>query len=354
MADNMVTLTETVARLTEAGLSHECLDLTPRCTIVICQRGGRIFGPFFNGAPSLNWMPSAFKDRELFARFIESGHWNIGGERIWIGPEIQYMIPNRANYWGSYDLPKEMDPGDYSLTRTGQYTCRLSQHIEIEAYRSLAERKNLDIDIKIAPVKNPLRFLSEFENLMQAVEYAGYRQEVTLLESQSDDILSESWNLYQVNPGGQLIVPSVPDVEVSDYYEPVGPHLSRSLNVTRVSVTGSHRFKIGFKAPHVFGRLGYINTGADGVEYLLVRNFLNDPSSIYAEESDVAIGRIGDSIHTYNDDGGLGGFGELEVRGRTIGGDSGRSESTDEFEMWCFRGEHKAITRLSQYLLGTY
>ena len=63
--------------------------------------------------------------------------------------------------------------------------------------------------------------------------------------------------------------------------------------------------------------------------------------------------RRGRSIHIYNDNGGLGGFGELEVNGQTIGGASGRSASTDPFILWFYLGSPARIKKIASFLLGT-
>ncbi len=60
----------------------------------------------------------------------------------------------------------------------------------------------------------------------------------------------------------------------------------------------------------------------------------------------------GHSVHVYNDGGGFGGFGELEVMGQTIGGETGRSASSDQFLLWMFVGPDPSIKRIARHLLG--
>lgn len=61
---------------------------------------------------------------------------------------------------------------------------------------------------------------------------------------------------------------------------------------------------------------------------------------------------LGDSLHIYNDDGGLGGFGEVEARGRTTGYGTERTTSTDEFASWWFFGPSPLIDDVAGHLLG--
>ena len=126
--------------------------------------------------------------------------------------------------------------------------------------------------------------------------------------------MSQSWNVAPVWPGGRIIVPSSPAVEVSDYFEPMDDqHLSRHGHYIALQITGDRRYKVGVKAAQTFGRLGYFHSREDGSAYLIVRNYFNNPSSPYVEEPPQTPGGAGDSIHIYNDGGLFGGFGELGV-----------------------------------------
>ncbi|NJN98830.1 MAG: hypothetical protein HC875_34425 [Anaerolineales bacterium] len=83
-----------------------------------------------------------------------------------------------------------------------------------------------------------------------------------------------------------------------------------------------------------------------------MRNFFNNPAAPYVEERAPWPGQRGHSVHIYNDDGGLGGFGELECNGQTIGGDTGRSSSADQFVLWLYVGAADKVKNLIPHLLG--
>lgn len=329
------------------------LPLQNGISIIITQRGGRVLGPFLSaGSESIFWLNPALANPAALAAFIEAGDWNLGGERVWIAPEIQYTVRNRHDFWGSYHLPAQIDPGRYSLaeSRPGQW--QLSQTMTLDAFNLAAGQKELHLTKRINRVDNPLRALRDFDQLMNAVIFAGYEQTLTLTESATDDILSETWNLVQLNPGGQLIIPAAPCAAYTDYYEPIDDqHQTLGPNHIRLNITGNRRYKVGYKAPHVFGRLGYFNqTGHQA--YLIVRNFFNNPSAPYIEEPPHLAGERGHSIHVYNDGGVFGGFGELEVQGQAIGGPTGRSTSTDQLVLWLFAGPVDQIKQLVPHLLG--
>jgi len=352
--NNKITYRQVLSRLEENNLFHGPLTLHNGVTIIISQRGGRIFGPFLSpDSESIFWMNGVFAHSDSFREFLNSGDWNLGGERIWIGPEIQYNIQNRNDFWGTYNLPKQIDPGTYTLDqpRSGQW--RLRQKMILDAYNLASGRKELHLERLVNKVEDPLRNLSDYQGLMDGVIFAGWEQTIFLSESKRDHIMSQAWNLVQLNPGGILLIPSSPKVEVTNYFEPIDEELQTIHdNYVALKITGNRQYKVGYKAAHVFGRLAYLNHLDDGRAYLIVRNFYNDPSGLYLEEPPDRPGWRGDSIYVYNDDGGFGGFGELECLGQAIGGITGRSSSTDRMALWLYVGDADKVKRIALHLLG--
>lgn len=345
------TYLQVIARLDEHEIGHRSLTLADESLLLISERGARIYGPFLSvDSPSANWLPNAFCDPDAFTEFIRSEHWNIGGERVWVGPEIQFMIPDRSNYWESYDLPTSMDPGVHEWA--SDTSAELRRGMTLRGFTLATGETKLEMILDVETASNPLRHLDREQDLLQRVDFAGYVQRVSMRLVGGDALLSESWNLAQVRPGGVALIPATPVAQVTDYYEPSDGVVSTVAGGIAGSITGDRRYKIGVKAAHVNGRVGYYRVSADGQSSLLVRSFANDPSSVYAEEPDFLPGVLGDSIHLYNDDGGLGGFGELEARGRTIGGSTTRTHSVDEFTSWWFRGTPTDLDRVAMNLLG--
>lgn len=341
-------------RLTEAGISWHRLELDGDWSVIVSAYGGRVYGPFAGAtAESANWIPQAFATEIEFADLVQSTFWNVGGERVWIGPEIRYMIPDRSNYWGSYHLPEVMDPGEHSLEHVPDQV-KLLSGFDLTSFLAPLGSVHIDIEMTVSAAANPLRRLTDFESRWGSVSYSGYTSEVHVTQTGDRAILSESWNLNQVPAGGVALIPAASDAEVTDYYEPVDGFLSRPAGGLTVELNGAQRFKIGAKAAQIFGRVGYIRhagTSPDAFT-LLVRSFANDPSGEYTEEPDFSPGVQGDSVHLYNDDGALGGFAELEARGRTIGMRAGRTHSVDHFSTWCYHGSAQELADVARELLG--
>jgi hypothetical protein len=352
--NSKITLTQIEKTLQQTNQPYTVLPLQNKVSIVISQLGGRIFGPYLSpNSESIFWTNKALADPDSFKEFLTSGDWNLGGERTWIAPETQYLVKDRSDFWGSIEVPAAMDPGDFSLTESGPGQWKISMDTTLQAYNFATGQKQLHVEKVINQVEDPLRGLRDYETLVDGVIFAGYEQVVTLSESDHDDIMSETWNLIQLNAGGQLIIPASPYLEYTDYFEPIdGEHQTINDNHVRLNITGQRRYKVGYKAAHTFGRLAYFNHLDDNQAYLIVRNFFNNPAVPYAEEPSHTPGERGHSIHVYNDGWMFGGFGELEVNGQTIGGETGKSSITDQFVLWLYVGSPDKIKKLAAHLLG--
>lgn len=352
--NNKITFPQVIESLEKNHQPYATLTLQNDVRLVISQLGARILGPFLSSSSeSIFWLNRALANPDSFKSFITSGDWNVGGERIWIAPEIQYLVRDRSDFWGSIRVPEQMDPGQYSLEQPTPHQCRLTQEIRLDAYNLASGQKDLQVHKLIHQVEDPLRYLSNYEALIDQIVFAGYEQVVSLSEKKIDDITSEVWNLVQLNPGGQLLIPASPHAEYSDYFEPIdGQYQTRYAGHLSLKITGDRRYKVGYKAAHVFGRLAYFNHLEGERAYLIVRNFFNNPAVPYVEEPADWPGRRGHSVHVYNDGGDLGGFGELECNGQTIGGTTGKSSTTDQFVLWLYTGPIARVKQLVPHLLG--
>ena len=352
----MTTLHQLRETLESAGEAHHVLPLDDGMSVVLTRRGARVLGLFPGaGADNLFWTNAALTSAERLQAFVAAGNWNLGGERCWIAPEIQYNVRDRRDFWGTLNVPAAVDPGDYRFEVAGS-AVRFSQTITLEAFNTARGVAELEITRTIHPISNPLAPLQDSFSLMDGVRYGGYAQETTLTNLGDESICSEIWNLIQLNAGGQMIILSTPDVEASDYCGEVPPEARVVAdNHVRLHMTGASQYKVGYKAATLLGRLAYWNRLADSQEYLFVRQFNNDASNVYAEEPPDLPGVQGHSVHVYNDGGEFGGdvrFGELECSGRTVGGQSGRSTAQDTFSLWAYVGSHAQISRIARVLLG--
>ncbi len=342
-------------RLASAGLNYAVLELGSGYSVIVTERWGRILGPFDTEGRSFMWLnPHVWASAEVFSAALAEGLWNVGGERFWIAPEIRLNIKDRAAFWETYELPAAMDPGTWKLAPRGA-SVSLSQELSLRLHNPAAGALGLKVDRSVAPVPNPLRHLRSAERLMDCVSYAGYRHEVSLAMTQTEDrdAQCEAWTLCQLDPPGTILVPCTAGAEYQDYYEGVDASCLRFVEgAAAFSVTGTRRYKVGLRSPQLLGRAAYLKLAGSRSE-LFVRIFPNDPSSEYVEEPGDLPGCRGLSFHVYNDGGVFGGFGELECNGRTVGAHTGRAESRDEFGFWYFRGPRERILDIGRILIGT-
>lgn len=352
--NHKVSFQQVITSLEKNNQPYTTLTLQNEVSLIIPQRGARILGPFLSSnSESIFWLNRAFAHPDSFNQFLNSGDWNLGGERVWIAPEIQYLVRDRSDFWGTIRVPEPMDPGNYILDQLDPNQRRLVQSLTLPAYNLASGEKELQLERLIRPAADPLRYLSNYQTLVDGLIFAGYEHIISLSETRLDDKMSESWTLIQLNPGGRLLIPASPHVEYSDYYEPINSTF-QSIHPNHISlrITGDRQYKVGYKAAHVFGRLGYFNQFNADRAYLIVRNFFNNPSAPYLEERASWPDQRGHSIHIYNDDGALGGFGELECNGQAIGGGTGRSSATDQFVLWLYVGAADKVRNLIPHLLG--
>jgi hypothetical protein len=349
-------MTYTLAQYTAVlDARHEAYELLPLndngAIALITQKTARVLGLFEHAnAPNLFWTNPVTIDVGAYEAFVQSGQWNLGGNRLWIAPEIQFNVRNRADFWGTIQFPPQMDPGNYALICENKQVT-LWQQCQLEAHNLASGQIDLSIQRTLRPVPNPLRTLKNAPRLT----YFGYEHVVKLNidATTSPDIQAEAWDLVQLNPGGQLLILSTSQVEASDYFGTVPPqaHIAHGNHV-RLSITGTQEFKVGYKSACMLGRMAYWNTLSDGREYLLIRQFFNNPSAVYSEEPPAMVGNHGHSVHIYNGGGDFGAMGEMEVNGQTIGGASGLTSNTDHFVLWGFIGNHADIQQVSDSLLG--
>ncbi len=351
--NNNITLTQLCAALDACGEAYGVLALQNGAQAVVTRRGGRIFGPFLSAdAPSLNWISAALSSGDGLRALIESGAWNLGGERLWIAPEFAYNIGDRFAFDASYNLPAAIDPASYALEAAGDgWALVADMTLPAQGLPSGGE-KRITAARTVRPAADPLRALSRYDELTAGVAFAGYEHTVTLTERDDSPLPAETWVLIQLNPGGQLVIPVTPAVEVLDYFGGL-PDSARVVHGDhiRVDITGAQRFKAGYKAVGVHGRLAYF-APAGPQPYLLVRAFFVNPSAPYVEEPPQQPGSAGQAVHVYNDDGGLGGFGEMECSGQAIGGGTGRSASADTFTLWAYAGPADKLRAIARALLG--
>lgn len=350
--DRRLTRQVVTATLEAVGLEHATLELDSGATAIVLERGGRILGPFMaDDEPGLLWANTALADADSMRSLVANDDWNTGGERVRMGPELQYSVRDRTRFFETYAQSPDDDPGDVRLSHTDE-AIRLTKEMELTVFpRGGTKRLYMDRRIRSAP--DPLRDVPGLDRLPQGVRYAGYEHEIGVIEPVADGVTSHAWDLVQVFPGGLVLISAVPALYETDYYDPVPTEARiRTSHHAGLRISGNVMFKRGYRAAHLLGRVGYMAQYDDGMSYLLVRSFPNNPSNRYLDEPWALPGHRGDSLQVYQDDGGLGGFAEIECIGTDVDGTRGRGSATDTLTLWCYVGPTPGVGEIAAQLLG--
>jgi hypothetical protein len=347
--------------LCAAGLRHAVLPLAGGHSLLVTEHWGKAFGPFRDEKDcGTLWVSPKAAEPESLSGMVKSGEWCAGGDRLWLAPEVQFNIPNRKRWdsGGAYVLPREIDPGRYSL-RAERGLVALSQELEVRQHNTARGLKRASVERRFSPARDPLDGCAARRGARSGVEFTGYSEEARLADLSGDGAPFEMWNLLQVRPPGVAVLPCTGAVEHQDYYRPVDPgHMSVRERCAVLRLTGDRKYKVGWKSAGLWGRIGYYRELPGSRMQLVVRQFFNNPASRYVDEPAGKAGASGDSVQFYNDDGALGGFAEIEVHGQSLGGrdsrgSARRTSAVDYLEFWQYTGRPESVKMVGELLLGT-
>ncbi|MBN2580640.1 MAG: hypothetical protein JXB10_16765 [Pirellulales bacterium] len=343
-----------VQTITDAGKASEVLALSDDSRLLLLPYGARVLGLFAGDGrenflwtnPLLETGPTA---RSLFAG---SGWHNTGGDRTWIAPELDTFFRDATftEYW----QPRQLDMSEYAVERAGG-GYRLSREMTLHLARS-----NRDVNLRLTkwfgPAANPLRHERDLAAVARSIRYAGYTQRTTLQSLAPEGAEPPAvgiWNLLQLPPGGEMIVPlycrGTPQKCFGDVPAESLILEDRLLRV-KIDFGGSH--KIAMKAAVLCGRAGYVYGGGDRWS-LVIRNFFANPSGTYVDvqrhdPEDFGYGFQMCRVDEVN----FGSFCELEYHAPALSALPDPVRSEDVSQVWAFRGPREAIDVVAHILLG--
>ena len=332
--------------------------------VVITERGGRILGIYpHETSENMLWINPKLADRAYVQQhFVQGREWNLGGERTWLSPEVEYNIPNIESIWENYTVQSAIDPGSYSLQAPAVdldkgtlKTVFWQQQISALTFQSKVER-SFHVEKICRLLSDPLQMIG-MDSISLQYDYIGYETTTKLKLTEIPRVYAplSLWTLMQVPPTGEMIVPTYGYAEVTDFFEPTGAsHLTVTDHGIYFKIDAKERHKISLKSSCLTGRIGYLRQGLDGYAYLIVRHIQINPSEKYL---DVPVHQLNDQGHCvqgYNDSGQFGAFGELEYHTSGIDqeGQDNRLSLEDTSQVWCYRGDRKIVNVIAKHLLG--
>lgn len=340
--------------LKDAGKASELFATSDGSRLLLLPYGARLLGLYPAGSEeSFFWVhPPLEKSDTAKALFAGSGWHNTGGDRTWIAPELDTFFTDAAftQYW----QPRPLDMSDYAVERIAggiQMSRRMALHLM---------RSNRDVNLELTkwfgPAANPLRYEREAAAALDAVEYAGYSQRATL---QSLDQPSGRpagigiWNLLQLPPGGEMLVPLYRRAAVQKCFGDIpADRVTVEEHLLRINADFAGSHKIAMKAAAMCGRTGYAYSRGDCWS-LVVRNFFVNLSGEYIDVQKHDPNDFGYAFQMCRvDEVEFGSFCEMEYHAPALGSLPDPSRSEDISQVWAFRGPREAIAVIAYQLLG--
>ena len=231
-----------------------------------------------------------------------SGDWNVGGDRLWVGPEVDWSWKTRGRVnFQKHEVPAAMDPGSWKRMPADKGSYAATQSITLR-HQLRNARVHLELWRRFEPVAigGKERSIAYATENRLAVRGGTTGQEVDL------------WSLVQLPAGGVVYIPCKTRPEFRNYYSPIPRSLWKiEGNVLCLEITGRHQYKIGVPAALSTGRIVYARPVGQ-MHLVITRDFFPQPWRRYCDVPLHALRSEGDAVQIYNDGGQFGGFGELE------------------------------------------
>jgi hypothetical protein len=230
---------------------------------------------------------------------------NIGGDRVWISPEIDTNLPDPHDFAGTYSVPPSIDPGNFTLKLESGHA-RLTNRIAIRWLRS-GQDMELETERIVSPITAPPQPLDP------DVAFAGYALESRLrCPGELGGARPGVWNLIQTPRGGTIGARAKAEGAVTPV-STIGEAVWEYRDGCFVSpAETAHNFKWSLRAAGCGGTLFHRCELGDGRTTLLVRKFPVGGDADYADCPSLNPAETGHMCQVYVDDGALGGFAEME------------------------------------------
>jgi len=320
--------------------------------LLISPHGARIVGCELEGvAGNLFWHGPGMTGADTARTALATGGAAIGGDRLWVAPEVAFMWPDlavaRKDPLGTYDLPPQMDPGQWMVDADPPGHVRLSARMKLTDHRT-DRNCSLALTRQISLIDPPANLPKSIKSISFAIENG-----MTILEA-DDRAVFGLWDLLQLPATGTLICPTTARVDAPrSYYDPFGRrHVQCGERCVRFLIDGQRRIKMGLPPGVVTGRMAYYRR-IDKTAVLVFRGFLPQPGQPYVDvprDSDETFG--GDAIQAYNDDAGPHSFGEMEYHNPALVGGRYPSSRTGCNVTHVLAGPDAAIRDCGATLLG--
>lgn len=295
-------------------------------------------------------------------RNSEAELWNLGGDRLWISPELDFL----TNPAGQSEVPERLDPGSWQWQEPeDQAATTMATRMTTKLYHFPSNREvTVDIIRNFKAVANPL-FHNPNPKTDQwlGIPYIGCEVE-TFMQLEPTDLPSSLegthaaycnlWSITQVPPGGQVLIPvwnGDNDRPVIMYGQQDPISLTPHTRGWQLHFTGDKSYKLSFNGIQSCGRFGYLRRLDEQHFGLLIRQFTVNPSAVYPDYPLHDKQMRGSCMQFFYDGGHMGGFGELEYHVPALSINEGGSVQ-DRSQLYYYVGPEQELRQIAGYALG--
>lgn len=303
--------------------------------VLILPFGGRILGLYPTPGQNALWVnPELAVAQSARALLGRKGWLNLGGQRIWISPEVETNIADLERFWDTYDVPKPMDPADYRVTERDDLTVTIETPMRLRFHRHDCD-VSLRVGRTVALIEEP-----PFE-LPADVSFAGYTQtSVLTADSMTEGCRPGLWNIIQVPGGGEIVIPVAENARPRAMIaEPV---FEQETDCIRCATETTKSFKFSLRAGDSRGFMACFKASGPTAMVVACRFSVQD-ESLYADAPVDDTSDTGHVQQVYVDDGSLGEFAEMEYHAPAL--TPGQSV-TDRCQVWALAGPAEAVRDL--------
>jgi hypothetical protein len=243
--------------------------------------------------------------RDAFWTAAEPDGWNVGGDRLWLGPERDWFwAGDDPEDLSRHQVPPQIDPGEWQTGQAGM------GHATFVATPELRNRTT-DERTKVRLVRQILLRYADSAR----VEYDVHTTVEVVGGPPGQEV--SAWSVLQVPTGGTLRFGlSGGKLRYREYLRPgMADRFATRDNQAEVRLDGQVMSKIGIRPDVVDGRLRYERDGL-----LIERHIDVQPQARYCDHplgADRA--EQGDVLQVFEDDGHYGGYAEIEHHSPAIG-----------------------------------
>jgi hypothetical protein len=320
-------------------------------SLLVLPRSGRLLGLVSNQVDAVLpfWTPAEAAPPE---------NWNVGGDRTWISPELEYFVDSNDQY----TVPRCLDPGNWSLEASTTEEIRLGMNGVI-LHRTTSLPIQLQIRKSFTHSPNPLLQNSSTASLAEpSVSYIGCETTTKLsleplgntnsLSAAEGKGYCSLWSIMQLPSDGTALIPTQGGAQPLTMFADRQPDSIYTTSYgTSIPCGGLTKFKLSFDAIASTGRMGYIRRLSDDTSTLIIRQFNVQPAGVYPDYPPDQPSYRGSCVQVFNDGGQFGNFAELEYHAPALPIWK-PGQSSDRSALFYYTGPASSIDRIAHCMLG--